>query len=253
MLDGDAPDADCGYSTVDMLRVSLFVAFHAVTLLVYTFSSPSAGLSSTLHRLSAEYTQMDGYMRVAGNATSWGMFAPDVSRLNSFVRVFVEDDRGSVWDLRHDIYGRRRYPYLLYDRLGKVNRRLLDRRLRPAYAAWVCRDWERTHHGDLPRAVRLVTVSTRIPSPDEAYRRMGYDPMSLDLNQEPAETFECASIPNGRLPSSLRARVQLPGGPGEAFQNVSVRTWRTARQGLTQSPDAVGDAAATSHGEGGNQ
>jgi hypothetical protein len=200
-----------------------------------------------------QYAQMDGYMRVTGNATSWAMFAPDVSRLNSFVRVFVEDHRGSMWDLQHDIYGRRRYPYLFYDRLGKVNRRLLNRTLRPAYAAWVCRDWERTNYGDRPRAVGFVTIRTRIPSPDEAYQRMGYDPMSLGLNQEPVETFECASIPNGRLPSSLRARFQLPPGPGEAFQNVSVPTWRTARQGVTQSADAVDDAATASHGEGGNQ
>jgi hypothetical protein len=54
--------------------VSLFLGFHVVTLLVY--STPSAGVMSRLHRLLNRYAEMSGYMGLAGNTPSWGMFAP---------------------------------------------------------------------------------------------------------------------------------------------------------------------------------
>jgi hypothetical protein len=69
------------------------------------------------------------------------MFAPNPPLLNTFTRVLVEDRTGQVSDLRHDIYGRRRYPYLFHDRMGKVNRRLIEQKkeYETPYAAWVCR------------------------------------------------------------------------------------------------------------------
>ena len=60
------------------------------------------------------------------NTQSWAMFAPNPHRSNVFMKVMVKDEAGEIWDLKHDIYGKREYPYLWYDRMGKINRRLID-------------------------------------------------------------------------------------------------------------------------------
>jgi hypothetical protein len=256
MLDDDAPGQRWAYPPVDMLLVSLFIGFHIATLLVY--SMPSRGVMSGLNRLLNRYAEMSGYMGLVGNTPSWGMFAPDVARLNAFTRVLVEDRSGQAHDFLHDIHARRRYPYLFYDRMGKVNRRLIERpqQYRAPYAAWVCRDWERTHGGEPAHAVRLVTAWTRIPPPLQAYPTMGYEPRDLPLEQASPETFECASIPHGQLPPGLRARYGLPAAPADAFRDVFVRTWRVQKTGgpgteevLEEATDAR--ARAMSADEGG--
>jgi hypothetical protein len=192
-------------------------------------------------------------MGLVGNTPWWGMFAPDPPSLNGFVRVLVEDRDGKIQDLRHDIYGRRGYPYLFYDRLGKINRRLIDRKLdyRPVYASWVCRDWARTHRGDPPRAVRFVTIWTQIPTPLEAYRSMGYDPMSLKLNEEPGEAFDCDAITNGRLPSTLRARYGFAAGSDGGVPEVPGATWRTRPRAGEGSRDATNVPGAATIGDRG--
>ena len=55
-----------------------------------------------------------------------------------------------------------------------------------SYAAWVCRRWERDHGGEPARAVRLVGIRTRVPTPAQAYVTMGYDPRGLDVDGLPA-------------------------------------------------------------------
>ncbi len=63
---------------------------------------------------------------------------PTPTAPNIFMKVMVRDEAGEIWDLKHDIYGKREYPYLWYDRMGKINRRLIDQKgYRRHYAAWV--------------------------------------------------------------------------------------------------------------------
>ncbi len=187
------------------IGVSLFIAYHLIAVGVH--SAPPGGPIPSLQAFFDRHLRTGDYLRAAGIARSWQVFAPDPPRVNAFVRVLVEGVDGEVWDLGHDMLGRRQYPYLFYDRMAKINRQMLRRKdYRLTYAGWVCRDWERTHGGEAARAVRLVPIRTRVPPPGGA----GYDPRGLDVDEAAPEVFPCASTPHGQLPPGLRARYGLP-------------------------------------------
>ena len=216
---------------------SLFVAYHATVLLVYNL--PSGGLTAPLHRLANRDLGMATYFRVAGLTQGWGMFAPNPHRANIFMRVWVEDQDGSVHDMGLDVYGRRRHPYLFYDRMAKINRRLAESAgYRRPFAAWVCREWARTHGGRIPKRVSFERLWTHVPPPEKVYRFMYYDPRDLHLNHKKEESFRCATTRHGQLPPELRARYGLPPAGPEApeFRDVSISTWWTVRQRARRKP-----------------
>jgi len=187
----DEPGARWAHPRLDMVVISLFIAYHVSVILVANL--PSTGLVSALHWFFTHQLQMTSYLQATGSHQDWGLFAPDPGRTNVFLRVIVEDREGRLLDLGHDIYGRRRYPYLVYDRMGKINRRLVeDESYREVYAGWVCRDWEATHGGVPARAVRLQEIGTRIPRPEHVYDLMGYDPRTLPMIQGQGAVFGCA-------------------------------------------------------------
>jgi hypothetical protein len=233
--DDDAPGRRWAYPAWAMLLVSLFVLYHTTVLLVHNL--PSGGLSKGLHTWFNKHAHMSTYMRATGNTQSWAMFAPNPHRGNTFMRVFVKDKDGEVWDLKHDIYGRRSYPYMFYDRIGKINRRIVDQKgYRRYYAAWVCRDWERTHGGESADEVQFVKLWTQVPPPEKvfAYRDektgmpgwfVGYDPMGLHLHQREEEVVRCATTRQAQLPNELRARHGLPEAPENHFLPLQARTW----------------------------
>ncbi|MCG8591338.1 MAG: hypothetical protein MJE66_18750 [Proteobacteria bacterium] len=204
------------YSKWGRRLVSAFVLYHAAILLVHNL--PAQGLSRGLHRFFNVSLDMHSYLRATGTTQSWEMFAPNPRRNNVFMKVLVVDRDGVIHDLKHDAYGVDRFPYLFYDRLGKINRRIGDRRgYRPFYAAWVCREWERTHGGEAADTVRFVRMWTQIPHPDRVIAGaggrladMGYDPMQLPLREREEDTFACRSTPHARLPDTLRRRYGLP-------------------------------------------
>lgn len=233
-------DRDRRPPVLEMVLISLFIAFHVTTLLVY--STPGEGLGARVRQVFNRYLEMDGYMELTANATRWEMFAPDPPRGNPFVRVMVEDRWGQVRDLGHEIYGRRVYPYLFFDRLAKINGwGLAVKRHRQAYAAWVCREWEREHGGEPAAAVRLVRFMTEIPPPEVAYAAGGYHPLLLEVKTLSRETFQCRTLPHGQLSPALRARHGFPPAPDGTFQDLEVATWRS-RAPRRQSG---GTAAAT--------
>ena len=209
-----------------MVVISLFIAYHVAVILVANL--PSTGLVRALHWFFTHQLQMTSYLQATGSHQDWGLFAPDPGRTNVFLQVIVEDQEGRLLDLGHDIHGRRRYPYLFYDRMGKINRRLVqEESYREVYAGWVCRDWEATHGGAPARAVRLQEIGTRIPPPEHVYDLMGYDPQTLPIIQGRGAVFACAEIPHGQLPNSLRARFGLPPAPPDRFRPITVTTWHT--------------------------
>lgn len=220
------------YSPLGAALVSLFVAYHALALLLHT--TPSGGLARKYTRLIDHVLKVGQYMRATSNVQTWSMFAPNPHRTNVFVRVLVEDQEGRVWDAGEDMYGRRAYPYVVYDRRAKINRRLAEQRhyLLP-YAAHICRAWERGHAGERPRRVRLVKISSRVPPPEAVYRAnerirpswttVGFDPMRLPLSEEQLEVFECALLPQGQLSPALRERLGLPPAPG--YRPIELETW----------------------------
>lgn len=237
---GPAPVAErWAYGRWGQLLVSLFIAYHAIAMSVQLF--PADGLTGPMRRWVGEHLVVRGYLHMTASTQTWRMFAPTPHRRNIFVRVLVSDDEGRLWDLGHDAHSTRRYPYLFYDRMGKINRRLAE----PAgafhrvYAAWVCRDWELSRlrePADVRRRpaarVHLVKLWTQIPPPRKAIATFGYDPRRLRPHEDLIVSFRCSEIPHGQVPNVLRTRYGLPRIDERAeFRDIPVRTWRARRRG----------------------
>jgi len=230
------PRASIPYSRIGRVLLALFITYHLVALLHHLF--PRNGLALRFSRALNSYTHMEAYIKRSTHTQGWKMFAPNPIRRNEFARVYLEDERGEVWDLKHDIYGRRPFPYLFYDRMGKLNRRLMGkhRRWQIVYAAWVCREAERTalvEGAAMPKRVHIVKLWNRIPRPHQSWRTGGYDPMRLRIHRVLTGVYDCTQIPDGRLTNRQRVRAGLPAVDDRAFEVTPNRTW-WERQQATQ-------------------
>lgn len=236
--DDDKPGRRWAFPRRTMFVLSVFIAYHLLAVLAHSLPAPGA---RPLRAWLARVAETESYLGAAGISWSWGVFVPEPPKRNVFTRVVVVDGGGREWDLGHDILGRRAYPYLLYDRMAKINRQMLRQRhyLLP-YAGWVCREWERGHGGEGARAVRLLPIYSRIPPPEAAYPTMGYSPAGLHFEEASPDVFECPAIPHGQLPPRLRARLGLP-ARGTAFRDVARPSWAArAERGSADVVDAAG-------------
>lgn len=225
---------------------SLFAAYFALVLLIHNL--PSKGLTRPLHKTVNKYLQARNFFVTAGMTQSWGMFAPNPHRSNMFMRVLVKDQDGEVWDLKHDIYNRRRYPYLFYDRMGKINRRIISQEgYRRHYAAWVCRDWERKN-GVLPEEVTFVKTWTRIPKPRIKQKWppvvFAHDPAKLKLHQEEQDTFKCSITRHAQLPKFMRERLGMPVEEAARFHDFTIRTWAVKKKQAEKAERRKAEQAA---------
>ena len=212
------------YKPLGMALASLFVLYHVVVLLQHT--TPSNGLAAEFNKTLGESLKAGQYMRAASSVQSWSMFAPNPHRSNMFLQVFVELEDGSLLDLKHDMYGRREYPYMFYDRMGKINRRLIEQdKYQRHYAAWVCREWALTHDGVAPVRVQFVKMWTKVPHPAKVIPHGGFDPMQLKLTKEQMPGVECATTVHAQIPDEIRARHGLPPLPPGTFREVVIQTW----------------------------
>jgi hypothetical protein len=229
----DLPGERWAYRGWRAALVSLFVLYHLLALAQHT--TPSKGLSERWSRRFAELLRSGAYMRATSSVQSWQMFAPNPHRSNMYMQVRVVTGAGEEIDLRHDIYGRRDYPYFFYDRMGKVNRRLLEQeRYREPYAAWVCREWARTHGGEAPARVHYTKMWTKLPHPRRAIATMGFDPFALELHKQDLLGFDCATTPHAQLPNDIRARYGFDPLPDGAFVDVELVTWRDQQRAKAQ-------------------
>ena len=212
------------YKPLAATLVSLFILYHVVALLQHT--TPSGGFAVNVSKQLAETLHVGSYMRATSNIQSWSMFAPNPHRSNMFLQVFVELQNGEILDLQHDMYGRRDYPYMFYDRMGKINRRLIEQdRYQRHYAAWVCRDWAMNHDGEMPVRVKYVKMWTKVPHPAKVIPTMGFDPMQLKLTKEHLPSVECATTVHAQLPDEVRLRHGLPPLAPGVFRDAIVQTW----------------------------
>lgn len=224
------------YPSWGMVLVSLFVAFHAVILLVWNL--PASGLTDDLHRFFDRHLQMRNYLRTVGSTQSWRMFAPNPHRKNYFMRVYLIDAKGDTWDMQVDLYQRRRYPYVFYDRMGKINRRIVDeRQYRRHFAAWVCRHWEATHGGESGQEVRFVRLWTKTPDPQQLFdhangnlAKMWFDLETLPVKRHDEGTVSCESTRQAQLPPYLRERLGLPPADETHYRPVFIRTWKDKQE-----------------------
>jgi len=240
------------------LIATVFILYHGVILLVHNL--PSKGLAKGAQKVLDQKLDANTYWQASGNTQSWAMFAPNPHRSNVFMKVMVKDKEGEIWDLKHDIYGKREYPYLWYDRMGKINRRLIDQKgYRRHYAAWVCREWEKDHGGEAAEEVQFVKMWTQIPSPQAVFERaqgnifrMGFDPMQLKLQQREEDIISCATNRQAQLPDYLRERYGLPPAPPRHFKELSVRTWWDQKESerlQAERQERLGKAAASKSGD----
>jgi len=242
MPDDDRPDRRWAYPLWLMLLMSLAVGYHTMILLVHNL--PNKGLSKGLHTFFSEKFQAANYMRATGNSQSWAMFAPNPHRSNLFMRVLVKDKDGEIWDLAHDMYGRREYPYLFYSRMGKINRRIIDEKgYRKHYAAWVCRDWEMTHDGEAPEEVQFIKMWTQVPPPEKSYKYMGYDPMKLYLNQREEDAIRCSTTYHAQLPDDIRERLGLEPLPSGRYRDIALRTWWDQKEAKARQAEREAEKA----------
>lgn len=206
------------------ILLTVFIAYHVTTIIVSNL--PSDGPAAGLQRVFARYALLTLYREATATRQDWGFFAPNPPRENEYMRVLVEDRSGRITDVRHDVYGRRTFPYLWYDRKGKVSRRLSRESEHEAgYAAWVCRAWERAHGGQPAVEVRFLRLVTHIPPPSAAGARDGYDPMALPVEQADAGRYRCADLPHGQLPPDLRRRFALPAAVEGSMKPAELDTW----------------------------
>jgi hypothetical protein len=242
------------------LLVGAFILYHATALLLHT--TPSGGLARDFTRDIDRAILGGAYIRATSNVQSWSMFAPNPHRANVYVQVFVEDREGAIWDLAHDSYGRRTWPYIFYDRIGKLNRRLSEQGhyLQP-YGAYVCREWERTHGGEPAARVKFVKIWTNIPPPHKVFpaprsvrfpwSSIGFDPMRLPVERRELESVDCRTTRQAQLSPELRQRFGLPPAPEGHYRPLDAPTWwdkaeaerRAQERGSTvRRPRPIGEA-----------
>ena len=244
--------------------ISAAISYHLLAIIAQLL--PATGLAQRVRTTIRGPARAAQYVRATWNIQTWRMFSPNPHRDNVHVRVFVVDADGERWNLRHDVRTRRRFPYLFYDRMGKLNRRLSqDTQFHPIYAAWVCRDWELQrlrglHQNPAAARVELVRVSNWIPPPARAIETGGYHPRQLRLRHKPLADYACAELPHGQVPNVLRARHHVPlrtetRGPGDLFVDVPVKTWwtreRRRARGEAEPTDAASPDARLTEAAGG--
>ena len=212
------------YGLAGLVFASAFVLYHVAVLLVW--NTPGKGLAKQFHSQFLTKTRGTAYFNGTRNNQSWAMFAPNPNRSNNFVQVYVRDLDGQDWDFEQDIWGEDRYPYIWYDRRGKVNRRIDGKKSsQRIYGAWVCREWERTHAGTPAKSVTFIRRLTRVPHPREVIDAGGWDQWQAPFKQTEQETVNCKTVPHGTLPNAHRERYGLPAIDEDAFIPVEPRTW----------------------------
>ncbi|MFO7561002.1 MAG: hypothetical protein R6X02_00035 [Enhygromyxa sp.] len=224
------PNSRWAYPLGAMLLVSLFVLYHASVLLVWNL--PGKGIVKDFHSGFLKHVKGYEYFRGARLNQSWSMFAPNPNRTNNFVHVYVRDQDGVDWDFEQDIWEENRYPYIWYDRRGKINRRIDGKKhFQRIYGAWVCREWERMHGGESAKSVTFIRRVTRVPPADVVIAKGGWDQWNAPSKQVEQETVTCKTVAHGTLPNELRERYGLPLIDEDSeFIPVKQRTWWDQRE-----------------------
>lgn len=218
-----------GWRVLRCVIASGLFAFIGTALLMHNL--PARGLLRDVVLGANRRLDVNRWVRTWVGSQRWAMFAPDPYVANTYVGVLVEDRNGETWDLAHDHHGRRTYPYLVYDRMGKVNRRLIERgSYRRPYAAWVCREWARNHDGEPPVKVRFIHKWARLVPPERSYELGGFDPERLNMGQKEVDAFMCAGLEHGQLSPQLRQRYGFEPGGVVPFKDVTSRTWAKRRR-----------------------
>lgn len=195
------------YTAIGRTIVVLFVTYHAVSVGLHLWPKfPIFNKWRAAARMSIESGK---WMAGTGTSQSWRMFAPNPPQSNTFMKTVVVDANGDSWDLRNNSFYYRPNPWILNDRMRKMQRRMVGKGkwyLR-YWAQYQCREWE-LEHGELPQEVIIKRITTKIPKPDQVAKKGPYHPRKLKPRESEVQTHKCSG--DGRLPMYMKERYGLP-------------------------------------------
>ncbi|EDM75878.1 hypothetical protein PPSIR1_08187 [Plesiocystis pacifica SIR-1] len=211
---GDAKDGWVyAYGAFGRGVVMTFVAVHLAC--VAAWSIPDKDCTRSFRAPAREVVKP--WMYRTQTHQSWNMFAPNPTRSNVFMKVFVTDAEGELWDLYTDANSPRNkiQPWFIYDRMGKITRRVTGKGKH--YQKWVaryhCRMWALEHDGEVPEEVMIMKQWYRVPSPETMRKRGPYQPedyLAKHGHQKEVYTAKCATEPDAQPTNELRRRHGLP-------------------------------------------
>lgn len=203
------------------------------------------------------------WLRLTQTSQGWAMFAPNPPRSNMFMRVIVTDAEGEVFDMNTDVYACFQehateeicdavypIPWIFYDRHRKMMRRIAGSEggngvwYQKWYGRYVCREWQRSHEGELPEKVQLIKVSYPMPSPDWVWEHGPYDPKQQfhdKGNEKFIHTTRCAREVEAQLDNETRRELGFP--------EVDEREIKTFRRRLCKRWENKRIKAAKDRGE----
>jgi hypothetical protein len=182
-----------------------FCAWHVGALA--TELSPSYPIFSPWR--GAARRPFTSYVNVAALTQSWRMFAPNPPRSNTFMQTIVVEGDGDRWDLRNNAFDWRPFPWIVNDRMRKMQRRMVGNGkwyLR-YWSSWQCREWT-LRTGEVPERIEVWRLSTAIPRPDVVWHQGPFHPRELEVARKHVQSDDCERI--GRLPTYVKLRHGLP-------------------------------------------
>lgn len=150
-----------------------------------------------------------GYVRATSTTQSWKMFAPNPPRSNTFMQTVVIEGDGDRWDLRNNALETRPNPWIINDRMRKMQRRMVGKGkwyLR-YWANYQCREWT-LRTGEMPVEIEVNKFVTKIPKPEVVWRQGPYDPRALKVYEHRVQVHKCAR--KGEMSVEVKERHGLP-------------------------------------------
>lgn len=148
------------------------------------------------------------YVRVFSLTQSWKMFSPNPPRSNTFMQTVVVEQNGDRWDLRNNAFTDRPFPWIVNDRMRKMQRRMVGKGkwyLR-YWASYQCREWTLAT-GRMPLEIEVNRLVTKIPKPEHVFRKGPYRPSDLKVYEKHVQTHQCER--KGELPIYMKERHGL--------------------------------------------
>jgi hypothetical protein len=167
------------------------------------------------------------WLSTTSTSQSWRMFAPNPPRSNSFMKTVVVDVNGDRWDIGDSAYEDRPNPWIINDRLRKMQRRMIGKGkwYLKYWSAYQCREW-RLRGREEPVRVEISKIVTHIPVPEVvniwqptkfkgrtdhrsgAITGRAYDPRKLKALEVEVQKHDCSG--DGELPIHMKERRGLP-------------------------------------------
>jgi hypothetical protein len=211
------------YGWLGRALIGTFIAVHLSA--VAAWSIPDKDCTASFRKPARETVKR--YMNMTQTYQSWGMFAPNPTRANVFMKVFVTDQDGEIWDLYTDANSPRNKstPWFFYDRMGKITRRVTGDAAH--YQKWVaryhCRKWALEHGGELPRSVEIIKQWYVVPPPEKLVKHGPYQPadyLAAHGQQKRVYRAICAREPDAQPTNEIRRRHGLPEVPEQQINRA---------------------------------